>query len=189
MRWEEQRKAQQQDAYNKQEVAKYQDQLARQRSEAEHQKHRERNMELVRLQVLKPLMLPPWTIIRSRRFSHVSMSATLARWDGWATSLRSWSQLLRNVMQQPAAHELPNFWPMALHGCMSGPPRHTTVRMCAGRDIEAAGGGATGGGGADRGGAPRHGEVQGGPGVPGAAGAGARGGGGPHPGEPGERGR
>jgi Domain of unknown function (DUF3523) len=52
VRWEEQRKAQQQDAYNKQEVAKYQDQLARQRSEAEHQKHRERNLELVRLQVL-----------------------------------------------------------------------------------------------------------------------------------------
>lgn len=51
MRWEEQRKAQQQDAYNKQEVAKYQDQLARQRLEAEHQKHRERNLELVRLQV------------------------------------------------------------------------------------------------------------------------------------------
>lgn len=51
VRWEEQRKAQQQDAYNKQEVAKYQDQLARQRLEAEHQKHRERNLELVRLQV------------------------------------------------------------------------------------------------------------------------------------------
>lgn len=50
VRWEEQRKAQQQDAYNKQEVAKYQDQLARQRLEAEHQKHRERNLELVRLQ-------------------------------------------------------------------------------------------------------------------------------------------
>ncbi len=50
MRWEEQRKAQQQDAYNKQEVAKYQDGLARQRMEAEHQKQRERNAELVRLQ-------------------------------------------------------------------------------------------------------------------------------------------
>jgi Domain of unknown function (DUF3523) len=56
VRWEEQRKAQQQDAYNKQEVAKYQDQLARQRSEAEHQKHRERNLELVRLQVLSSVV-------------------------------------------------------------------------------------------------------------------------------------
>ena len=51
MRWEEQRKAFQQDAYQKQEVAKYQDQLARQRMEAEHEKQRARNMELVRLQV------------------------------------------------------------------------------------------------------------------------------------------
>lgn len=50
MRWEEQRKAQQQDAYNKQEVAKYNDQLARQRMDTEHQKTRERNAELVRLQ-------------------------------------------------------------------------------------------------------------------------------------------
>lgn len=77
MRWEEQRKAQQQDAYNKQEVAKYQDQLARQRSEAEHQKHRERNMELVRLQVLMSLALPPWLTVCSYRCSHVSI-ATLA---------------------------------------------------------------------------------------------------------------
>ena len=51
MRWEEQRKAMQQDAYQKQEVAKYQDQLARQRMEAEHEKQRGRNQELVRLQV------------------------------------------------------------------------------------------------------------------------------------------
>ena len=51
MRWEEQRKAMQQDAYQKQEVAKYQDQLARQRMEAEHEKQRVRNIELVRLQV------------------------------------------------------------------------------------------------------------------------------------------
>lgn len=50
VRWEEQRKAQQQDAYNKQEVAKYNDQLARQRMDNEHQKTRERNAELVRLQ-------------------------------------------------------------------------------------------------------------------------------------------
>lgn len=50
VRWEEQRKAQQQDAYNKQEVAKYNDQLARQRMDTEHQKTRERNAELVRLQ-------------------------------------------------------------------------------------------------------------------------------------------
>ena len=51
VRWEEQRKAMQQDAYQKQEVAKYQDQLARQRAEAEHDKQRARNVELVRLQV------------------------------------------------------------------------------------------------------------------------------------------
>ena len=51
MRWEEQRKAMQQDAYQKQEVAKYQDQLARQRMEGEHEKQRARNLELVRLQV------------------------------------------------------------------------------------------------------------------------------------------
>ena len=51
MRWEEQRKAMQQDAYQKQEVAKYQDQLARQRAEADHEKQRVRNIELVRLQV------------------------------------------------------------------------------------------------------------------------------------------
>lgn len=51
VRWEEQRKAMQQDAYQKQEVAKYQDQLARQRGEVEHEKQRQRNLELVRLQV------------------------------------------------------------------------------------------------------------------------------------------
>jgi Domain of unknown function (DUF3523) len=66
VRWEEQRKAQQQDAYNKQEVAKYQDQLARQRLEAEHQKHRERNMELVRLQVPMLHALLSWLVERSR---------------------------------------------------------------------------------------------------------------------------
>lgn len=57
MRWEEQRKAMQQDAYQKQEVAKYQDQLARQRAEGEHEKQRQRNLELVRLQV-PPCALP-----------------------------------------------------------------------------------------------------------------------------------
>ena len=51
MRWEEQRKAMQQDAYQKQEVAKYQDQLARNRAEGDHEKQRARNIELVRLQV------------------------------------------------------------------------------------------------------------------------------------------
>lgn len=51
VRWEEQRKAMQQDAYQKQEVAKYQDQLARARGEGEHEKQRQRNLELVRLQV------------------------------------------------------------------------------------------------------------------------------------------
>jgi hypothetical protein len=51
----------QQDAYQKQEVAKYQDQLARQRMEAEHEKQRVRNIELVRLQVRAPVhsSLPP----------------------------------------------------------------------------------------------------------------------------------
>lgn len=41
----------QQDAYQKQEVAKYQDQLARQRAEGEHEKQRARNLEMVTLQV------------------------------------------------------------------------------------------------------------------------------------------
>ena len=186
MRWEEQRKAQQQDAYNKQEVAKYQDQLARQRSEAEHQKHRERNMELVRLQVLTSVTSLAWL-----RGSVHGLACQRCEGGGcWLTRPpATWMLMLCTVMQMHTAHERPTFWPMALHGCMSGSPRHTTVKLSAGGDVEAAGGGAAGGGGADRGGAPRHGEVQGGPGVPGAAGAGAGRGGGPHPGEPRERGR
>lgn len=51
MRWEEQKKLMQQDAYNKQEVAKYNNDLAVKRQELEHQKQRERNQELVALQV------------------------------------------------------------------------------------------------------------------------------------------
>lgn len=41
---------QQQDAQNKQEMAKYNNQLALQRGDVEHQKQRERNTELVQLQ-------------------------------------------------------------------------------------------------------------------------------------------
>lgn len=50
VRAEEQQKLQQQDAYNKQEVAKYNNQLATQRAEADHEKQRTRNQELVQLQ-------------------------------------------------------------------------------------------------------------------------------------------
>ena len=49
-RWEEQRKTQQQDAQTKAQMAQYEDELARKRGEAEHQKNRERNRELVLLQ-------------------------------------------------------------------------------------------------------------------------------------------
>ena len=59
MRWEEQRKVMQQDAYQKQEVAKYQDQLARQRAEGEHEKQRARNIELVRMQVSRRRTVRP----------------------------------------------------------------------------------------------------------------------------------
>ncbi len=51
VRWEEQKKLMQQDAYNKQEVAKYNNDLATKRQELEHLKQRERNQELVQLQV------------------------------------------------------------------------------------------------------------------------------------------
>lgn len=51
VRAEEHHKLQQQDAYNKQEVAKYNNQLATQRAEADHEKQRTRNQELVQLQV------------------------------------------------------------------------------------------------------------------------------------------
>ena len=50
VRWEEQRKAMQQDAQQKAELARYQDDLARKRAEAEHEKQRQRNVELVSLQ-------------------------------------------------------------------------------------------------------------------------------------------
>ena len=48
--WEEQRKAMQADQYNKAELARYEDELARKRAEAEHEKGRARQLELVRLQ-------------------------------------------------------------------------------------------------------------------------------------------
>lgn len=51
MRWEEQKKVMQQDAYNKQEVAKYENELATKRKEMDHQRQRDRNQELVQLQV------------------------------------------------------------------------------------------------------------------------------------------
>jgi ATPase family AAA domain-containing protein 3A/B len=51
VRWEEQRRAMQQDAQTKAELARYQDELARKRMEVEHEKQRQRNGELVALQV------------------------------------------------------------------------------------------------------------------------------------------
>lgn len=50
VRWEEQRKSMQQDAQTKAELAKYDDQLARARGADEHEKYRQRNAELVRMQ-------------------------------------------------------------------------------------------------------------------------------------------
>ncbi|KAL6767968.1 hypothetical protein ACKKBF_B37290 [Auxenochlorella protothecoides x Auxenochlorella symbiontica] len=50
VRWEEQRKAMQQDSQQKAQLAQYQDELARKRAEAEHEKQRARNAELVALQ-------------------------------------------------------------------------------------------------------------------------------------------
>lgn len=50
VRWEEQRKAMQQDSEQKAQLARYQDELARKRAEAEHEKQRVRNGELVRMQ-------------------------------------------------------------------------------------------------------------------------------------------
>ncbi|KAK9844676.1 hypothetical protein WJX74_005413 [Apatococcus lobatus] len=50
VRWQEQRKSMQEDAKMKAELAQYQDQLARKRSGDEHEKNRERNAELVRMQ-------------------------------------------------------------------------------------------------------------------------------------------
>jgi hypothetical protein len=51
VKWEEQRKAMQQDAQQKAQLAQYQDELARKRAESEHEKQRVRNVELVQLQV------------------------------------------------------------------------------------------------------------------------------------------
>ncbi|EIE18960.1 AAA-domain-containing protein [Coccomyxa subellipsoidea C-169] len=48
--WEEQRKSMQADQYNKAELARYEDELARKRAEAEHEKQRVRQVELVQLQ-------------------------------------------------------------------------------------------------------------------------------------------
>lgn len=50
IKWEEQRKAMQQDAQTKAQLAQYNDELARKRGEAEHEKQRQRNMEMVRFQ-------------------------------------------------------------------------------------------------------------------------------------------
>jgi len=50
VRWEEQRKAMQQESQSKAQLAQYNDELARKRAEAEHEKQRGRNVELVRLQ-------------------------------------------------------------------------------------------------------------------------------------------
>jgi hypothetical protein len=51
VRWEEQRKAMQQDSQQKAQLAQYQDELARKRMETEHEKQRQRNAELVSMQV------------------------------------------------------------------------------------------------------------------------------------------
>ena len=50
VRWEEQRKSMQQDAQTKAELSKYDDQLARARQADEHEKYRQRNAELVKMQ-------------------------------------------------------------------------------------------------------------------------------------------
>lgn len=50
VKWDEQRKAMQQDSQAKAQLAQYNDELARKRAEAEHEKQRVRNVELVRLQ-------------------------------------------------------------------------------------------------------------------------------------------
>lgn len=50
VKWEEQKKAMQQDAQTKAQLAQYNDELARKRAEAEHEKQRQRNMEMVRFQ-------------------------------------------------------------------------------------------------------------------------------------------
>ena len=49
-RWDEQRKTMQQDTQAKAQLAQYEDELARKRNDAEHQKNRERNQELVIMQ-------------------------------------------------------------------------------------------------------------------------------------------
>lgn len=50
VRWEEQRKTMEGDAQRKAELSQYQDQLARKRATDEHEKYRQRNAELVRMQ-------------------------------------------------------------------------------------------------------------------------------------------
>lgn len=50
VKWEEQKKAMQQDAQTKAQLAQYNDELARKRAEAEHEKQRQRNLEMVRFQ-------------------------------------------------------------------------------------------------------------------------------------------
>ena len=50
VKWDEQRKAMQQDAQTKAQLAQYNDELARKRAEAEHEKQRQRNMEMVKFQ-------------------------------------------------------------------------------------------------------------------------------------------
>ena len=49
-RWEEHRKSQQEAAQTKAELARYEDELTRQRSAAEHEKAKQRNAEMVSLQ-------------------------------------------------------------------------------------------------------------------------------------------
>lgn len=50
VRWEEQRKAMQQDSQSKAQLAQYNDELARKRVDFEHEKGRQRNAEIVALQ-------------------------------------------------------------------------------------------------------------------------------------------
>ena len=55
--WEEQRKAMQADQYNKAELARFEDELARKRADVEHDKHRARQVELVRSVLIPHLLL------------------------------------------------------------------------------------------------------------------------------------
>ena len=62
VKWEEQRKAMQQDAQQKAQLAQYQDELARKRAESEHEKQRVRNVELVQLQVREGARWNSWVL-------------------------------------------------------------------------------------------------------------------------------